>query len=178
MPSPVLTRVLLSVLAGALCGLVGTCAVLVARGPDRVAVARVDAAPVVVGSPAREVLRRWDAARAQAWTSADTAGLAALYTPGSVAGRRDVAMLRAWSERGARVTALSTQLLRLQVLLEQPTRLELVVTDRVALVRAAGTTLPHDRPSTRRIVLARGPTSGPGSGWRVESVSRARPARS
>lgn len=174
MSSRVLPRVLLSVLAGALCGLVVTSAVVAARGPDRVALARVEAAAPIVGSPAREVLRRWDAARAEAWTSGDTAGLAALYTPGSVAGRRDVAMLRAWAERGARVTALDTQVLRLRVVLARPTRLELLVTDRVALVRAAGTTLPHDRPTTRRIVLARSPVAG----WRVESVSRERPARS
>ena len=191
-----LTRVLLSVLAGGLCGVVVTCGVLVLGGGDRTTAAR-PAPPRPAASAqgageaarlgesaeqrsrhrAREVLRRWDAARARAWTSSDPAVLARLYTRRSVAGRRDVAMLRTWTGRGARVTELTTQVLRLQVLVDRARRLELVVTDRVARVEVSGAggtrTLPRDRASTRRIVLVR--TAGR---WQVASVSPARPARS
>lgn len=184
MPSLVLPRVLMSVLAGALCGLVITCGVLVAQEPTRVGLARTDARVEAVGvarddaagevSAARAVLRRWDAARAGAWASGDTAALAALYTPGSVAGARDVAMLAAWVERDVVVSALTTQVLRLQVLLERPRRLVLVVTDRVASVQAVGARLPQDRPTTRRLELLRSDAGA----WQVASVSPERPARS
>lgn len=177
MSSRVLTRVLLSVIAGALCGVVAACAVVLLDGrggtpggPEEV----VDPVPPATtgrsdpgaARRAREVLRAWDAARAEAWTATDPRGLAALYAPGSVAGRRDVAMLRAWRERGARVTRLTTQVLRLQVLAERPRRLVLVVTDRVALVRVGEVRLPEDRASTRRVVLV-----GGAGRWRVASVS-------
>ena len=82
-------------------------------------------------------------------------------------------MLRTWTGRGARVTELTTQVLRLQVLVDQPSRLVVVVTDRVAVVQAASIHLPQDRPSTRRLVLVR-----PGDRWLVASVSPGRTARS
>lgn len=187
-----LTRVLLGVLAGALCGLVATSAVLVLRdrsgsdGGGRPAAPAVSAVPEASpavgrsGRPvpvrAREVLRRWDAARAEAWTAADPRALARLYAPGSVAGARDVAMLRAWTARGARVTELTTQLLRIEVVAERGHRLEVLVTDRVARARVSGAgsaTLPVDRASTRRIVLVR-----QGARWLVASVSPEPPGRS
>lgn len=173
MSPPVLTRVLLSVLAGALCGVAVTCGLLAVRSPDPATVTRVAVAgraePTTTVGPvrAREVLRRWDAARAQAWTTGDTRALAALYTPGSVARVRDVAMLRAWADRGARVTDLTTQVLGLRVVVDRPRYLVVVVTDRVAQVRAGELVLPRDRPSTRRIVLER----GAGGRWCVASVS-------
>ncbi|MFB9313896.1 nuclear transport factor 2 family protein [Nocardioides plantarum] len=190
MSTRTLTRVLLSVLAGGLCGVVVTCGVLVLGVADDgdggvgdpTTVPRL--APEQSATPsahprhrAREVLRRWDADRERAWRRADPAALARLYTPGSVAGARDIAMLRAWTHRGARVTELTTQVLRLQVLSDRGRRLVLVVTDRVAQVGVAGVAsvggLPRDRPSTRRIVLVR--TAGR---WRVASVSPQPPARS
>jgi hypothetical protein len=165
MSSQVLTRVLFSVLAGTLCGTGVTCGVLVATGAsDRVGVQRTGPTGPVVGhrpvdpGRAREVLRAWDADRARAWVAGDPAGLGRLYTTRSVAGRRDVAMLRAWSERDARLTGLTTQVLRLQVLVEREHRLVLVVTDRVSAVagdQAGVLSLPSDRPSIRRITLVR-----------------------
>ncbi|MDO9454486.1 hypothetical protein [Nocardioides sp.] len=175
MSSRVLVRVLLSVLAGAVCGVGVACGVLVLDEPEQaeVAVTRPVARPSGSEhqSRAREALRAWDAARARAWTSGDPEALARLYTPGSVAGERDAAMLRAWTDRGARVTGLTTQVLRLRVELERDRRLVLVVTDRVAQVSAAGLDLPRDRPSTRRIVLVR---AGRGTDWQVASVSAGR----
>lgn len=180
MSSRVLVRVLLSVLAGALCGVVVTCAVVLTAPRERAELDQARAVPPGAGrsGAAREVLRDWDSARTAAWAAGDDDGLARLYTPGSVAGGRDVAMLRAWTARGVRVTELDTQVLRLQVLVERERRLVLVVTDRVALVRAAGVALPDDRPSTRRIVLVRAPAGRAGPGWRVASVSPEPPARS
>lgn len=128
------------------------------------------------GSRAREVLRHWDAARARAWTTSDPVALARLYTPGSVAGRRDVAMLRAWRERGVRVTRLTTQVLRVRVVRAEERRLVVEVTDRVAEVRTVGlgdTTLPQDRASTRRVFFARSDGR-----WLVAAVSPDRPGRS
>lgn len=180
MSSRVLVRVLLSVLAGTLCGVAVTCGVLVVAGreaPDRITLPRPDAVsrhgPVDPGR-AREVLRAWDADRARAWVEGDSTALARLYTAGSVAGRRDVEMLQAWTDRDARLTGLTTQVLRLQVLVERERRLVLVVTDRVADVDAFGLSLPRDRASTRRITLARAAEGA----WRVAAVSRQRPGRS
>lgn len=182
--SHVVTVVLLTVLVGALCG-VGVACVVVLLEPSS-----DPSGPAAVRSPApdrpggeapaadapREVLRDWDAARERAWTSGDTVALRRLYTPGSVAGRRDVAMLEAWSARGLRLTALSTQVLRLQVVVERERRLVLVLTDRVARAEADGVPLPADRSSTRRLVLLR--AAGADAPWRVASVSPAPPARS
>ena len=55
----------------------------------------------------------WDAARAEAWADGDVRRLGELYTPDSVAGRRDRAMLRAWLARGLVVRGLTTQVLAL-----------------------------------------------------------------
>ena len=187
MTSPVLVRVLLSVLAGVLCGVVVTVPVLDgpagSAGPGDVLLARPTqrwpGVAVADRGGARDVLRAWDADRASAWSTGDARALTRLYTAGSVAGRRDVAMLRAWTARGVRVTALTTQVLRLQVLVERRHRLVLVVTDRVAQVSAGPVVLPSDRPSTRRIVLVCGGSSdGAGRRWRVASVSPERPAQS
>lgn len=165
-------RVLLCGLAGALCGTVATLSL--AGTPATESPSAVEPSPVVEPAETpRDVLRAWDAARAAAWTSGDPAALARLYTPGSVAGRRDVAMLRAWLDRRVVVSSLTTQVLRLQVLVDEPSRLVLVVTDRVAVVQAASR-LPQDRPTTRRLELVR----PAGDRWRVASVSPGRPARS
>ncbi len=123
-------------------------------------------------SRAREVLREWDRRRESAWSTADETALAALYLPGAVAGRRDVALLRRWSSRGARVDRLQPQVLALRVLREGPRRLVVRVTDRLGIVSAtvAGepVVLPRDGPSVRRIDLRRGPPVT--SRWRVASV--------
>jgi hypothetical protein len=189
--SRMVTVVLLTVLVGALCG-VGVACVLVliepssgSSGPsssstDAPAVRpptpdRPGAGTPVVDGP-REVLRAWDAARERAWTEGDPAALRRLYTPGSVAGRRDVAMLQAWSARGLRLTALSTQVLRLQVVVERDRRLVLVLTDRVARAEADGVPLPDDQSSTRRLVLVRAAAAD--APWQVAAVSPAPPRRS
>jgi hypothetical protein len=117
-----------------------------------------------------EVLHAWDDRRAGAWAAGDVAGLRALYTPGSPAGRADAAMLRAWRARDLRVEGLAVQLLAVRVLAESDGRLRLRVTDRVAGGTAIGpgvrTVLPVDRATTRVVVLR--VVAGE---WRVALVS-------
>jgi hypothetical protein len=132
------------------------------------------AAAAPAGPPAREVLRTWDARRAAAWAAGDVRALAAGYTPRSVAGRRDVARLRAWRARGWRVEGLRTQVGALRVVRSTSTSLVLLVADRVAggvAVRpgAAPVALPRDRWDTRQLVLLR--LAGR---WRVASVTTVR----
>lgn len=121
---------------------------------------RVGVAPAV-GSLA--VLRDWDRARSRAWARGDPRALARLYVPGSAAGRRDLAMLRAWSGRGLRVEGMRTQVLAVELRTRTARRLVLVVTDRltgaVAVSDGAGAlarrALPRDGPTTRRLVFRR-----------------------
>lgn len=115
------------------------------------------------------VLHAWDDRRAAAWAAADPAALAGLYTPGSAAGTRDVAMLRAWSARGLRVEGLRMQLLAVDVRRRTPERLVLAVTDRLvgAVAEPGGLPLPRDRAS-RHVVTMRWVEGE----WRVSSVRR------
>lgn len=140
------------------------------RGPDGPAgAARATAEPAVV---AREVLRDWDDARAGAWRAADAGALARLYVPGSVAGTRDVRLLRRWTARSLRVTRLQPQVLAVAVARASSRRLVLRVTDRLLLEatwqgRTVG--LPRDALSTRRIVLVR--SAATTAAWQVAAVT-------
>ena len=124
------------------------------------------------------VLRAWDVRRAAAWAAGDEAALAALYTTGSSAGRRDRAMLRRYVARGLRVRGLRMQVLAGSVRDRTTDRIELLVTDRVAHAVAVGrgvrAGLPRDRMSRRTVVLRR--VAGE---WRVKRVrAQASPAAS
>jgi hypothetical protein len=116
-----------------------------------------------------EILRSWDTRRAAAWARGDPRGLRRLYTPGSVAGRRDLAMLRAWVARGLVVRGLHTQLLAVRVRGHTGSTWTLLVTDRLAGGVAAGASvrrpLPRDQATTRIVRLRR--VHGI---WRVEAV--------
>lgn len=120
------------------------------------------------------VLHAWDQRRAAAWAAGDPGALRRLYTRGSTAGAADVAMLRAWRERGLRVVGMQMQLLSVAVRADTGDRLVLVVSDRLSSAVAVGPgvrrTLPRDAVSTRRLVLVR--VAGE---WRL---AQARPARS
>lgn len=119
---------------------------------------------------AAALLRAWDVRRARAWAHGDRAALARLYVPGSSAGRHDLAMLRAWSERGLRVRGMQMQLLAVRVRARTADRLVLDVTDRLARAVAVGpqgrADLPGDSASTRTVVLRR--LAGE---WRVARVT-------
>jgi|SRR5688572_29180364 len=143
--------------ASAVLGLVtGVAAVVVATGDDAV---RGDAP---AGGQSREphalqVLRVWDAARSRAFARGDGAALADLYVAGSRTGAADRAVLRGYRERGLWVTGMRTQVLSATVLRETDRRILLLVTDvltdAVAVDGDERWALPHDRPSTRRVVL-------------------------
>lgn len=141
-------------------------------------VARAAGAPIVT-TPTRtevsvtRVLAGWDRQRAAAWAEGDRRRLRSLYVPGSVAGRRDVAMLTRWQARGLVVRDLRTQVWRLEVLRHEQSRSVVEVTDRIVGGIAVGTaeswSLPHDAPTTRRVVLRQ-----IGDRWLVQSVRRRR----
>lgn len=115
------------------------------------------------------VLGAWDVRRAAAWAAGDEAALAALYTDGSAAGRRDRAMLGRYGARGLRVRGMRMQVLAGKVRSRTAGRIVLVVTDRlahgVAVGRGTRVVLPRDRATRRTIVLRR--VAGE---WRVAQV--------
>lgn len=124
-------------------------------------------AVLALGPSPADVLHAWDERRAAAWAAGDPAGLRSLYTAGSVAGRHDAAMLRAWTDRGLRVRGLRMQLLRVEVRTRTPGRLVVGVTDRVAggVAVPGRVALPRDAP-TRHVVTMRRVAGE----WRVSSV--------
>ena len=137
--------------------------------PPLVEPVKTSAARTPVGPAPVEMLRQWDAQRAEAWACGDPRQLAALYTPGSVAGRHDVAMLRSWAARGLVVRRLRTQLLAVHQLARTRSTWTLRVTDRAVGGLAVGPgvrrPLPRDGATTRivRLRLVDG-------AWRVGSV--------
>ena len=178
-PTRMLPRTLGALLA--LASLVTAAAVLVgvsARKPGapRPALVSTGLAPRDGVDP-MAVLHGWDVRRARAWATGDRQALRELYVPGSTAGRRDVAMLAAWHERGLRVQGMRMQLLAAQVRAGSTDRLVVAVTDRLAGGVAVGPAtrlpLPRDAASTRTVVLRR--VAGE---WRVAEVREGgQPAR-
>ena len=141
-----------------------------AAGPQPVAPGAAGPAATGPGErQARAVLAAWDESRAAAWRRGDRAGLADLYTAGSLAGARDLRMLDAWLGRGLRVRGMAVEVLSLEVLHDGAHRLALRVTDRLAGAVAVGSgvrrVLPRDRPTSRALVLRRSDRR-----WRVASV--------
>lgn len=119
---------------------------------------------------ARAVLRAWDHRRAAAWALADRVALVRLYLPGSATGRRDVAMLDAYRDRGLRVAGMTRQVVRLRVAAATPSHLHLVVTDRLVDTHIVGagvrSAVPDSDLATREVWLARA-----GGRWRVAEVT-------
>ncbi len=140
-----------------------------ATGPPLIEPVEIAAAQAPAGPPPVEVLRTWDARRADAWSRGDLRLLSTLYTRDSVAGRRDLAMLRAWLARGLVARGLQTQLLEVREVRRTPSTWTLIVTDRLVGGFAVGTRvrrpLPHDAPTTRTVELRR--VSG---SWLVSAV--------
>ena len=155
-------RRLLPALAAVACAcVVATLVATLVPRPDRSADDAARPAPVSepAGSAPARILAAWDEARAAAWEAGDAAALRRLYAAGSRTGAADVRLLRDYRERGLSVAGLTTQVLAMDVVGESPSRLVLVVTDRVVGGRAVGgsapVALPADRASTRRVVLRR-----------------------
>ncbi len=168
--------------------MVATCLVLAVAGVGALWVAQrpaPGAAAVSAGSAteatpgvddAAALLRDWDARRSAAYAAADVAALRSLYADGSIAGRRDVAVLRSYRARGLRVVGLTTQLLDVRSEHRtQRARSILRVTDRLAGAVAVGrgrrVRLPAGHgPHARGHPGRRGPRLG-----RRRGASRARP---
>ena len=137
------------------------------------------AAPAQVPEGLR-ILCWWDRQRAAAYASGDVAELRALYAPGSRTGRRDVAVLRAYADRGLVVRGLLMQVLSCDISASGAGRIRLVVTDRVkgaVVVRLAARDptairLPADQPSRREVTFVRR-----AGGWLVAEVRTAAPRR-
>lgn len=149
------------------CALVAAAASLAPQPPSPEPAATV-AAPDRTAALA--VLRDWDTARAAAWQRGDDRALAALYTGASRSGLADRRLLAAYDARGLRVHGLGVQRAAVEVVRASPHRVVLVVTDRLAggWVRTRSgerVDLPHDRWSTRRVVLV-----GREGEWRVVEV--------
>ncbi len=151
---------------------VGAVGAVGAAGPGG-AVAPVPVAPwpEPAGLRAVRVLERWQDDRAAAYSSGDVAALRRLHVRGSIAGRRDVRVLRAYVARGV-VLELHTRTDALSVLVARPGR---VVVRQRAVVRAtvqvAGRTrtLPG-QAGWRRVELVRREGR-----WRLRSATPAPP---
>jgi hypothetical protein len=149
------------VLAAVACAcLVATLVVALTRPGERTATARPPLDGEASTSPAA-ILADWDRRRASAWAEGDAGSLRRLYADGSRTGAADVRLLRHYLRRGLAVEGLRTQVLALRVVERSPSRLVVVVTDRLVGGRAVGRSasspiaLPADRASTRRVVLVR-----------------------
>lgn len=122
---------------------------------------------------ASSVLREWDDDRAAAWAAGDAGALGALYAPGSSAGIRDVRSLRAYADRGLRVTGLRFQRLAVRVLVRQERLLRLEVVERLLPVSVHDDSvvrrLPAGQPTRRVIELRR--VDGSWLVGRVETVN-------
>ncbi len=153
-------RRLLPALAAVACACV-VATLVVTLVPPRDGRTAAPARPASSSAPAgpAAILAGWDARRAAAWADGDVEALEELYAAGSRTGAADVDLLRHYRARGLAVTGLSTQVLALHVVERSPSRLVVIITDRVVGGRAVGGStpiaLPADRASTRRVVLAR-----------------------
>lgn len=121
------------------------------------------------------VLRRWDGRRARAWTRGEPSLLTPLYTAASRAGRRDVALLERYAERGWSVRGVHPQVVAAEALTRTSDRVEVRVVERYPDVAVEGLTqsVPGERagpdgpePHVRVVSLVSSPT-----GWRVERVA-------
>jgi hypothetical protein len=122
-------------------------------------------------------LHAWDARRAAAWAQGDRDALSRLYTRTSSAGRADARLLDRYAVRGLVVWHMRMQVLRLRVLVAQPSRIVLDVTDRLTGAIAVRVdddrlrrALPADGPTSRRLVLRRD-----GDRWLMAGVSESTP---
>jgi hypothetical protein len=88
--------------------------------------------PEAASLRAVRVLERWQEARSRAYADADVGALRRLHVTGSPAGRRDVAVLRAYAARGVALH-LTTRSSRVAVLVSRP---RLVVVRVRSLVQA------------------------------------------
>ena len=120
----------------------------------------------------RAVLDRLDRRRELAYASEDPTLLRAIYVSGSPVLRHDLAMLRAYAERGVRLTGVRLRTLDARLLGRFGQYVRLRVVDRLDRPTAHGADgavrLPRDRATSRVIVLR-----DVADGWRIAAVRRA-----
>ena len=151
-------RLLPLALAGVLLATVVVGLVALTRG-EGPAPMRPVASEQPVGTRALRVLHAWDARRARAWSHASLRQLSRLYADRSPLGEADRAMLAAYRDRGLRVAGMRRQTFEVRVLLEEPRRLRLRVTDRLVGSVAVGDgvrqRLPRGGLATRTLTFRR-----------------------
>ncbi|MBA2774375.1 MAG: hypothetical protein H0U36_10090 [Nocardioidaceae bacterium] len=111
-----------------------------------------------------------DSVRERAWRTGRPALLRTVYVEGSAPLERDQHMLRAYAERGLRVSGASLELERIRVVARQPGVVRLVLVDEldrlVARTRSGATRqLPDDQPSRHLLELRR-----EAGGWQIAAV--------
>src|SRR5262245_43486072 len=128
-----------------------------------------------VGTDWHAVLDRLDRRREHAYAAADPALLRAVYVSGSPVLRHDLATLRAYSERGVRLTGVQLRTLDVTSLDRSGRYVRLSVVDQLDRPTAHGdggaVRLPRDRATARVIVLR-----DAADGWRIAAVRRAQSA--
>ncbi|MEJ7690835.1 MAG: hypothetical protein WKF76_10605 [Nocardioidaceae bacterium] len=111
-----------------------------------------------------------DAVRERAWRGGRPALLRTVYVEGSVLLKRDQHMVRAYAERGLRVSGASLELKDVRVVARRPGIVCLMMVDElgplVARARGGGTlALPDDQPSRHLLELRREAGS-----WQIAAV--------
>ncbi len=116
-----------------------------------------------------------DTVRAQAFAQGDPSLLDDIYVAGSRGRATDAETIAAYASRGGRVEGAALRIVSCSVVAERRDQVRLEVVDqlgRASVVWADGSTtsLPHDQPSRRHVVLER--TS---AGWRIVSARQTTP---
>ncbi|MCX6405575.1 MAG: hypothetical protein NTV28_01510 [Propionibacteriales bacterium] len=118
--------------------------------------------------PACLDLGRLDALRAEAFASADPAGLHDVYASRTLR-EADAQVLRSWTDRGLRLEGMAQQRTSCRVVERSSREVVLDVVDRLGPTRAVGDQrvhrLPSDQPTRRTVVL-----TWTADGWRVGAV--------
>ncbi|HEU0286344.1 MAG TPA: hypothetical protein VFR22_04805 [Nocardioidaceae bacterium] len=139
-------------------------------GASRLSTSAVQARAASPDWPA--ILDRLDRQRERAYAAEDPALLRAVYVSGSPVLRHDLTTLRAYSDRGVRLTGVRLRTLDVKPLGRSGPYVRLHVVDQLDRPTAHGADgtvrLPRDRATVRVIVL-RDATDG----WRIAAVRRA-----
>jgi hypothetical protein len=142
----------------------------IAAGDRQTQVATMQARPP--GPDWSAILDRLDRRRETAYASEDPSLLGVVYVSGSPVLRHDLAMLRAYAERGVRLTGVRLRALDVRLLGRAGPYVRLRVVDRLERPTAhaadGAVRLPRDQATSRVIVLR-----DVAGGWRIAAVRRA-----
>lgn len=105
---------------------------------------------------ALSVLREWDSRRSAAFAADDEQALSRLYVTGSALADQDLAVLRAYRERGLRVLHAQQQVLSVEVHDAGPRRVTMSVVERLAAARVEVDARSTGAPTVRHRLPASG----------------------